>query len=78
MSAGLRNGDMIYVSIDEHKTGVHEAAQASGKCITKDGNIIAREYSQVVEKNGFRPGMMPLRRYVCVCVCVCVCVLMLN
>jgi hypothetical protein len=59
--AGLTNGSMIYAMVDEEKTGVHEAAAASNKRITKDGNIIAQDFQAVSNSQGFRPGMLPLR-----------------
>lgn len=59
-AAGLSNGDMIYVSVDENQVGVHENS-TSGKVITKEGNIVAKEYSATTDSAGFRPGMMPLR-----------------
>ena len=52
---------MIYVNINEEKTGIHEASAGSSKRISKDGNIVAAEYSSIANNNGFRPGMMPLR-----------------
>ena len=55
------NGTMIYAMVDEEKTGVHEAAQAGTRRITKDGNIVAQDFSAVANRDGFRPGMMPLR-----------------
>lgn len=58
--AGLSHGDMIYAMVDESKTGLHESSQ-SGKKIAKDGSIVAQDYSQTSQKNGFRPGLMPLR-----------------
>lgn len=51
---------MLYITVDETKIGIHEDAQ-SGKRITKEGNIVAQEYTSVSDKQGFRPGMMPLR-----------------
>jgi len=56
----LNNGDFLYAMVDETKTGVHEAATA-GRRITKEGNIVAQEYSSLADQKGFRPGMMPLR-----------------
>jgi nuclear protein localization family protein 4 len=58
-SLGLVNGDMIYASVNESKTGVHESAKATSRFI-KDGNIVAKEYA-VGSHNGFRPGMMALK-----------------
>ena len=58
--AKLSNGDFLYAMVDETKTGVHEAAVA-GRRITKEGNIVAQEYSSLADQTGFRPGMMPLR-----------------
>jgi nuclear protein localization family protein 4 len=57
---GLGNGDMIYMAVDEEKIGVHEKSH-TGRQITKEGNIVAKSYSAVADKTGFRPGMMPLR-----------------
>lgn len=59
--AGLVNGSMIFVLVDETKTGVHEAAQSSAKRIAKDGSIVAQDYSSLSNSQGFRPGMMSLR-----------------
>lgn len=58
---GLKNGDMVFLMVDETKTGVHEKAHASTKKITKDGDIIAQEFSDVSRRDGFRPGMMALK-----------------
>ncbi len=58
--AGLKNGDMIFIQVDEEISGIHEQSQA-GKFITKDGNIVALEYTDSTNKTGFRPGMMALR-----------------
>jgi hypothetical protein len=58
--AGLSNGDMIYITVDESKTGIHEETQG-GKFVTKDGNIVAVDYSDVANKTGFRPGTKSLR-----------------
>ena len=58
-SLGLKNGDMIYATVDEEKTGVHEDTTIS-RFITKDGNIMAKEYAKG-SHNGFRPGMMALK-----------------
>jgi nuclear protein localization family protein 4 len=57
--AGLTNGYMLYVMVDESKTGVHE--MATMKKISKTGDIIAQEYEDLSSREGFRPGMMPLR-----------------
>lgn len=59
-SLGLANGAMIYCMVDETKCGIHEMS-ASERRITKEGNIVAQEYTAVANRNGFRPGMMPLR-----------------
>lgn len=56
---GLKNGDIIFVTINEEKTGVHENSKRT-RLITKDGNIVAKKYSSGIE-NGFRPGMMALK-----------------
>jgi len=58
--AGLKHGDMVYALVDEEKTATHEMS-TMGKMITKDGNIIQQSFTDVANKNGFRPGMMPLR-----------------
>jgi hypothetical protein len=50
--AGLVNGSMIYAMVDEQRTGVHEAAQASSKRITRDGNIIAQDFESVSNTQG--------------------------
>jgi hypothetical protein len=57
---GLKHGDMIYAVVDEEKTAIHEQA-VTGKRITKDGLIVPQEFSDVSHRNGFRPGMRPLR-----------------
>lgn len=59
--AGLKHGDMLYASVDESKTGVHENAQASVKRVTKTGDIVLQTYENVANSNGFRPGMLSLR-----------------
>lgn len=51
---------MIYINIDEQKTGVHEDSQ-TGKFVTKDGNIVAVGHANVANKTGFRPGTKALR-----------------
>jgi hypothetical protein len=51
---------MIYIMVDEEITGIHEQTQ-TGKKITKEGNIVAVDYSETSQKTGFRPGMMALR-----------------
>lgn len=56
---GLNNGDMLYGTVDESKTGVHESTKIA-KVITKDGNIIAQEYAETTKQKGFREGMMAL------------------
>lgn len=56
----LKNGDMIYIQVDESKTS-HELASVATKRIQKDGTIVTQEYSHIVNKKGFRPGMMSLR-----------------
>jgi hypothetical protein len=58
--AGLSNGDMIYLNIDETKMGVHEASSGK-KLITKDGSIVAQDIQSTLKSTGFRPGMLPLR-----------------
>eukprot|EP01035_Chromulina_nebulosa_P032614 gene32614-43576_t len=57
---GLKNGDMIYIQIDETKMGVHESSTGK-KQITKDGHIVAQDVASSLKSNGFRPGMLPLR-----------------
>lgn len=59
--SGLAHGDMIYAMVDESKTTVHEKSSVISRKITKDGHIVAQEYSEIANRNGFRPGMMPLR-----------------
>ena len=59
-SLGLQNGAMLYCMVNESKCGIHEAS-SSERRITKEGNIVAQEYTAVANRNGFRPGMMPLR-----------------
>mmetsp|Transcript_39679 Transcript_39679/g.40440 ORF Transcript_39679/g.40440 Transcript_39679/m.40440 type:complete len:258 (+) Transcript_39679:88-861(+) len=57
---GLSNGDFLHCQVDETKSGsVHEATR-SGKLITKDGNIVAQEYTSQSKQKGFREGMMAL------------------
>ena len=58
---GLANGDILHLDVDREKTSVTAAAAhvGGGMKITKDGNIVAT--SDGTQKNGFRPGMMPLR-----------------
>ena len=57
---GLMNGDTLHILVDESKsTAVHEATR-SGKMITKDGHIIAQEYTASSKQKGFREGMMAL------------------
>lgn len=46
--------------VDETKSGIHEKS-SSARMITKEGNIIAQEYEAIADRQGFRPGMMPLR-----------------
>jgi nuclear protein localization protein 4 homolog len=55
------NGQILYMKVDEEKTNVSSMRAASGSRITKEGNIVAQEYENVVARDGFRPGMMPLR-----------------
>lgn len=59
--ANLKNGDMLFILVDETKAGVHENAQSSSKMITKDGTLQVRNYDNISNSNGFRPGMLPLR-----------------
>jgi hypothetical protein len=42
--AGLENGAMLFVEVDENKTGVHEMASSASKRITKTGDIVAQGY----------------------------------
>jgi len=56
-SLGLKNGDMIFASVNEERTGVHEAAHTSR--YIKGGNIVAKDNSHG-SQDGFRPGMMAL------------------
>jgi hypothetical protein len=60
LEAGLKNGDMLFASVDEDKGGIHEA-HTGKKTITKDGRIIAQHAHQSIQATGFRPGMLPLR-----------------
>jgi hypothetical protein len=55
------NGTMIFAMVDAEKTGVHEAASIGARKITKDGNIISQDFESIAKREGFRPGMMPLR-----------------
>ncbi len=55
----LQNGHMLYTTVDAEKTGIHEAS-ATGKKITKEGNIVAQDIESVFNSKGFRPGMQPL------------------
>lgn len=59
--AGLKHGDVIFLMVDEEKTGVHEAASASSKKITKSGDLISQDFADVSKHTGFRPGMMALK-----------------
>ena len=59
--AGLENGAMLYLEVDETQIGVHEKASRTSRVITKDGNIVAQEYHATAATAGFRPGMLPLR-----------------
>lgn len=62
LDAGFENGTMVYLEVDETELGVHENSTAKrSKLITKDGNIVAQEYSATAATSGFRPGMLPLR-----------------
>jgi len=54
--SSLSHGDMIYAIVDETKTAIHEKNNVISRRITKDGQIVAQEYSEVATKNGFRPG----------------------
>lgn len=58
---GLKHGDMLYASVDEAKTGVHENAQASVKRVTKTGDVVLQSYENISNNSGFRPGMLSLR-----------------
>ena len=57
---GLENGAMLYAMVDESKCGIHENSSGA-RAITKEGNIVAQQYSDAADSKGFRPGMMPLR-----------------
>ena len=57
----LKNGDMLFIMVDESKTGVHEMAHSSAKRISKSGDIVSQDYLSISQQTGFRPGMMPLR-----------------
>ena len=41
-AAGIKHGDMLYITVNEEKSGIHEAAASSLKKITKDGTIVAQ------------------------------------
>ena len=56
---GFSNGEMLYAMLDEEKTGVHEYRR-SGKAITKDGNIIAQDYTSLAKRKALRPGLRSL------------------
>lgn len=58
--AGLDNGAMLYLEVDETQIGVHEKGKTT-RVISKEGNIIAQEYHITAATAGFRPGMLPLR-----------------
>ena len=58
--AKLSNGEMIYVMVDEGKTGIHKDS-SSRKTIQKDGTIVSQDVTSVFNSSGFRPGMLPLR-----------------
>lgn len=58
--AGLENGSQIYLQVDESQTGVHEEGK-TGKVISKDGTIVAKDFSKYSAQYGFRPGKLPLR-----------------
>ena len=58
--AGLKNGDLIYIAIDETKMGIHESSSGK-KQITKEGHIVAQDIQKSLNQSGFRPGMLPLR-----------------
>jgi nuclear protein localization family protein 4 len=59
--AGLENGAMLYLAVDETEMGVHENAVKTTRLITKEGNIVAQDYHSTSAVAGFRPGMLPLR-----------------
>ena len=61
--AQLTNGQILHLRIDETLMGVHEASGIEvKKKITKDGNIVTQDIEHILNKDGFRPGMLPLRR----------------
>ena len=60
-SAQFKNGDLLFVSIDESKSGAHEQAHVSNKIISKTGDIVLQEYQTKASNTGFRPGMLPLK-----------------
>jgi nuclear protein localization family protein 4 len=60
-AAGLKNGDMLFATVDENASvAVHEASTGK-KTITKDGKIILQDTETSLKSTGFRPGMLPLR-----------------
>lgn len=54
---GLKHGDQLHLRLEEE--GLRGAA--SGRVITKEGNILAKDSSNSIDQKGFRPGKMPLR-----------------
>ena len=60
-AAGLENGTMLHLMVDENQLGVHENATKTAKVITKDGHIVAQRHEAISSSTGFRPGMLPLR-----------------
>jgi len=58
-AGGVAHGDMIYLRLEEGQVGSHEESKTA-RTITKDGQIVMQQFSSVSERNGFRPGMLPL------------------
>ena len=54
--AKLRNGDMIYITVNADRTVFASEALAQSKVVTKDGSIVTKEVEGAPD--GFRPGMV--------------------
>lgn len=59
-SLGVRNGSMLYLTLDQDRLTVHEESQIAKK-ITADGKIETQTFEDRSRKVGFRPGMLALR-----------------